>query len=63
MAVEVSGETRNMTSSFLTKLTLSRIELMHWVLQRNTVTSRLRLTNSDLDGFIKRPMSCYLFYF
>ena len=53
MAVEVSGETRSMTSSFLTKLTLSRIEFMHWVSRRNTVSSRPRLTNSDLDGLKK----------
>ena len=57
MAVEVSGEPRSMTSSFLTKLTFSRIEFMHWVSRRNTVSSRPRLTNSDLDGFRKRPMS------
>ena len=53
MAVEVSGEPRSMTSSFLTKLTLSRIEFMHWVSRRNTVSSRSRLTNSDLDGLRK----------
>ena len=56
MAVEVSGEPRSMTSS-LTKLTFSRIEFMHRVSRRNTVTSRPRLTNSDLDGFRIRPMS------
>ena len=53
MAVEVSGEPRSMTSSFLTKLTFSRIEFMHWVSRRNTVSSRPRLTHSDLDGFSK----------
>ena len=57
MAVEVSGEPRNMTSSFLAKLTFSRIEIKLWVSRRNTVSSRPRLTNSDLDGFIKIPMS------
>ena len=57
MAVEVSGEPRSMTSSFLTKLTISRIEFMHLVLRRNTISSRPKLTNSDLDGFRKRPMS------
>ena len=46
-----------MTSCFLTKLTFSSIEFMHWVLPRNTISSRPRLTNSDLDGFRKRPMS------
>ena len=56
MAVEVSGEPRSMTSSFLTKLTFSRIEFMHYVSRRNTV-SRPRLNNSDLGGFRKRPMS------
>ena len=56
MAVEVSGEPRSMTSS-LTKLTFSWIEFMYWVWRRNTVSSRPRLTNSDLDGFRKRPMS------
>ena len=56
MAVEESGEPRSMTSSFLTKLTLSRIEFMHWVSRRNN-SPRPRLTNSDLDGFRKRPMS------
>ena len=30
---------------------------MHWVSWRNTVSSRPRLTNSDLDGFRKRQMS------
>ena len=45
-----------MTSS-LSKLTLSRIEFMHRVSRRNTVSSRPRLTNSDVDGFRKRPMS------
>ena len=30
---------------------------MHWVSRRNAVSSRPRLTNSDLDGFRKRPMS------
>ena len=54
--VEVSGESRSMTSSFSTKLTFSRVELMHWVSRRNTVSSRPRLTNSDLDGFRKIPM-------
>ena len=57
MAVEVSGEPRSMTSSFIAKLTFSRIDLMHWVSRRNTVSSRPRLTNSDLDGFRKRPRS------
>ena len=57
MAVEVSGEPRSMTSSFLTRLTFSRIESMHWVSRRNTVSSRPRLTNSDLDLFRKRQMS------
>ena len=57
MAIEVSGEPRSMTSSFLTKLTFSRIEFMHMVSRRNTVSSRPRLTNSELDGFRKRPMS------
>ena len=47
----------SMTSSFLTKLTFSRIELMHWVSRINTVSSSPRLTNFDLDGFRKRPMS------
>ena len=56
MAVEVSGEPGSMTSS-LTKLTFPRIEFMHWISPRNTVSSRPRLTNSDLDGFRKRPMS------
>ena len=49
MAVEVNGEPRSMT--------FSMIEFMHWVSRRNTVSSRPRLTNSDLDGFRKRPMS------
>ena len=57
MAVEVSGEPRSITSSFLTKLTFSRIEFMHWVLRCNAVSSRPRLTNSDLDGFRSRPIS------
>ena len=57
MVVGVSGEPRSMTSSFSTKLTFSRIEFMHCVLRRNTASSRPRLTNSDLDGFRKRPMS------
>ena len=57
MAVEVSGEPRSMTSSFSTKLTFSRIEFMNWVSRRNTVSSMPRLTNSNLDGFRKRPMS------
>ena len=57
MAVDVGGEPRSMTSSFLTKLTFSRIELMHWASRRNTVSSRPRLTNSNLDEFRKRPMS------
>ena len=48
MAVEVSGEPRSTTSSFLAKLTFSRIEFMHCVLRRNTASSRPRLTNSDL---------------
>ena len=30
---------------------------MHWVARRNTVSSRPRLTNYDLDVFRKRPMS------
>ena len=57
MAVEVSGEPRSMTSSFLTRLTFSRIDFMHWVSRRNADSSRPRLTNSDLDGFRIRPMS------
>ena len=57
MAVEVSGEPRSITSSFSTTLTFSRIEFMHWVSRRNTDSSRPRMTNSDLDGFRKRPMS------
>ena len=52
MAVEVSGELRSMTS--LTKLTFSRMEFMHCVSRRNTVSSRRRLTNSDFDGFKKK---------
>ena len=56
MAVEVSGEPRSMISSFK-KLTFFRIECMHWVSLRNTVSSRPRLTDSGLDGFRKRPMS------
>ena len=51
MAVDVSGEPRSMTSSFLAKLTFSSIEFVHWVSRKNTVSSRPRLTNSDLDGF------------
>ena len=51
MAVEVSGEPRSMTSSFLTRLTFSMIEFMHVVSRKNTVSSRLKLTNSDLDVF------------
>ena len=51
MTVEVSDEPRSMTSSFLTKLTFSRIEFMHWVLWRNAVSSRPRFTIYDLDGF------------
>ena len=38
MAVEVSGEQGRMTSSFLTKLTFVRIEFMHWVSRRNTIS-------------------------
>ena len=57
MAVEVSGEPRSMTCSFLTKVTFFRIVFMHRVLRRNTVSSRPRLTNYDLDGFRKRLMS------
>ena len=57
MTVEVNGEPRSMTSSFLTMLTSSRMEFMHWVSWRNTVSSMPRLTYSDLDGFRKRPMS------
>ena len=49
MAVEVSGEPRSMTTSFLAKLTFSRIEFIHWVSRRNTVSSRPELNNSDLD--------------
>ena len=56
MAVEVSGELRSMIS-YLTKQTFSRVEFVHLVSQRNTVSSRPRLTNSDSDGFRKRPMS------
>ena len=56
MAVEAIGKPRSMTSS-LAKLTFSRIEFMHWVSRCNTVSSKSRLTNSDLDGFRKRPMS------
>ena len=52
MAVEVSGEPRSMTSSFLTKLTFSRIEFMHWVSRRKADSSRPRLTNSDF-GWIQ----------
>ena len=61
MAVGVSGEPRSMTSS-LTKVAFSRIEFMHWVSPKNTVSSRPRLTNSDLDGFRKRPMSACIHY-
>ena len=50
MAVEVNGEPRSMTSSFLAKLTSFSMEFMHWVSRRNAVSSRPRLTNSDLDG-------------
>ena len=49
MAVEVSGEPRIMTSSFLTMLTFSRIDFMHWVSPKYADSSRPRLTNSDLD--------------
>ena len=53
MAVEVSGEPRSMTFS-LAKLTFSRIKIMHWVSRRNTISSRPKLTNSDLDGLRKK---------
>ena len=46
-----------MISSFLSKLTFSRVEFIHWVSRRNTVLSMPRLTNSDFDGFRKRPLS------
>ena len=57
MAVEVSVEARSMTSYFITKLIFSRKELVHMVSRRTTVSSRPRLTNSDFDGFRRRPMS------
>ena len=57
MAVVVSGEPRSMTSSFLTKLTFSRIDFMHWVSRKKADSSRPILTNSDLDGFRIRPRS------
>ena len=30
---------------------------MHWISRRNTISSMPRLSNSDLDGFRRRPMS------
>ena len=61
MAVEVRGEPRSMTSCFLAKLTFSKIVFMHWDLQGKPVSSRPRLTNSDYDGFKKRPISVSIF--
>ena len=49
MDVEVSGGPRSMTCSFFAKMKFPRIKFMHWFSRRNTVSSKPRESNCNVN--------------